>query len=297
MKQFLIILGLTIIVWLGVSMTETDSYTLPVRVEMTGYDTLRYAVVRADTAVTLRIECNGYNALLHSIRSERPTLRVDMSTRQAVAGSEICEIARHQLMGLRNASTDKDSLRLILAERSQRTYRPLLDDVEFAFAEQYGLYGEPSVSPAEVTLYGPASDLQKIDELRIEATTIDGISASGSYRLRLQPEWENYADVHPSVKEVDVYVPTETYVEREYKVPIQVVDADNDVELHLYPEVATLHVWVAQRDLEHMPEFEVTIDYADVVAHRPLTPRLTKFPTYLRPRSLEPAEVQCVVIR
>lgn len=297
MKQFLVILGLTALVWFGVSMAETDTYTLPVRVEMSGYDTLRYAVVRADTALNLRIESNGFNALIHSIRGERPTLQVDMSNRNVVAGREVCELARRQLAGLTSAATDKDSLRLVLAERSKRTYKPVIDDVEFAFAEQYGLYGEPTVSPTEVTLYGPEADLRQIDEIRLEATKIEGIAQSGSYRLQLKPVWKRYADVHPSVDEVDVYVPAETYVEREYKVPIQVVDADTNVELHLYPETATLRVWVAQCDLQRVPEFEVTIDYADVVAHRTLTPRLSQFPTYLRPRSVEPAEVQCVVIR
>lgn len=297
MKQFLIILGLTALVWFGVSMAETNTYNLSVRVEMSGYDSLRYAVVRADTALNLRIESNGFNALIHSIRDERPTLNVDMSNRNAVAGSEVCELARRQLIGLTSVATDKDSLRLVLAERSQRTYKPVIDDVEFSFAEQYGLYGEPTVSPAEVTLYGPEADLQKIDEIRLEASRIEGIAQSGSYRLRLDPVWNRYTDVHPSVDEVDVYVPAETYVEREYKVPIQVVGADTNVELHLYPETATLRVWVAQCDLQRVPEFDVTIDYADVVAHRTLSPRLSQFPTYLRPRSVEPAEVQCVVIR
>lgn len=297
MKQFLVILGLTALVWLGVSLGETDTYTLPVQVEMTGYDTVRYAVVRADTSLTLRVESNGYNALLQSIRGERPTLKVDMSGRHTVSGSELCELARRQLHGLKSVSTDRDSLRLTLAERSSRAFTPVIDDVEFAFAEQYGLYGQPTVSPAEVILYGPEADLESIKDVRLAASKIEDISESGHYRLRLKPVWEQFADVHPSVCEVDVYVPVETYVEREYKVPIEVTDADTTVELRLYPEEATLHVWVAQRDLYRVPEFAVTIDYADVVAHRRLTPRLTQFPTYLRPRSVEPAEVQCVIIR
>ena len=297
MKQFLVILGLTALVWLGVSMGETDTYTLPVRVKMTGFDTVRYAVVQADTTITLRVESNGYNALMRSVRDERPTLQVDMTGRRSVAGSELCEMARRQLHGLHSVSTDKDSLRLLLAERSSRTFIPIIDDVEFAFAEQYGLYGQPTVTPSEVTLYGPENDIARIKEVRLAATKINNISKSGHYRLRLQPVWEQYADVHPSVCEVDVYVPVETYVEREYKIPIEVAGADTTVELHLYPDVATLHVWVAQRDIQRIPEFTVTIDYADVVSHHRLVPRLIRFPTYLRPRSIEPAEVQCVVIR
>ena len=46
MKHFLVILGLTALVWLGVSMSENDEYPMRVRVEMTGYDTVRYFVLR-----------------------------------------------------------------------------------------------------------------------------------------------------------------------------------------------------------------------------------------------------------
>lgn len=297
MKQFFIILGLTALVWLGLSLGERNSYTMRTPVEMTGYDTIRYAVVQADTIVTLRVESSGYIALLRSIGVLKPMVTIDMSNRQSVAASEVCELARSQNTGISSATTEIDSLRLVLAARTKRTYKPVLDDVEFEFAEQYGLYGQPTVTPAEITLYGPEADLQRIDEVRLEPTTIEDIDASGSYRLKLQPIWEKYPDVHPSATEVTVYVPVETYVEREYKVPIQVTDADTTVEMRLYPEEATLHVWVAQCDLHRIPEFNVTIDYADLLAHRRIVPHLTQFPTYLRPRSIEPAEVQCIVIR
>lgn len=301
MKQFLVILLLTALVWLGVSMAEPTEYNVHAKVEMVGYDTVRYAVLRADTAVTMRVTTDGYRALLYSVRHETPTLQVtveDEGLQHAFAADVLYPLLRGQMSGVKSVSCKEDSVRITLAERQHRTYRPTLARVDFGFAERYGLYGQPTVTPVEVTLYGPEEALAAIDELPVARATISDISASGSYQLPLEPVWKQYHDVHPSCSEVTVYVPVETYVERDYRVPVKVAEADSSVELRIYPEEVTLRVWVAQRDLQRTPEFEVAIDYGEVLQHKTvIQPRVLSFPSYVRLRSIEPREVQCVVIK
>ena len=297
----MVILFLTALVWLGISMAEPVEYSVAAKVEMTGYDTVRYAVLKADTAVTLRVETDGYRALLYSLRHVRPVLQLPVvadEEQQAVAIAEVYDLLRSQLAGVRNVSGGPDSMRVTLVERSHRTYRPTLEAVNFAFAEQYGLYGQPTVTPAEVTLYGPEEILSTIDKLPVAAATVEGIEASGRYTLPLEPVWKRYSDVHPSCEEVTVYVPVEAFVEREYRVPIQVTEADTTVELRLYPSEVTLHVWQAKRDLQRTPEFEVAIEYSDVEARmEALEPKVVSFPSYVRLRSVEPRKVQYVIIK
>lgn len=303
MKQFLVILGLTALVWLGVSMSDVREYPLHVRVEMTGYDTVRYAVVHADTALSLQTEMSGFNVAAMQILGLKRTVSVEMNDdglRRAVALSDINDNLRQQLaaIGVRRINAGRDSLRLVLAERQHRTFRVSLDSVHFSFSEQYGMYGEPKITPAVITLYGADSILATIDAVHVERMDIDNISATATYRLKLDPVWERIGDVRASAKEVEVYLPVEPYVEREYHAPIVVDGADSSVRLRLYPDEARVRVWVAQRDLERIPEFKVAISYDDVLAGaNHLTPRLVQFPSWVRPRSVEPREVQCVIIK
>lgn len=303
MKQFLVILGVTALVWLGVSMSEVHDYPLHVRVEMTGYDTVRYAVVRADTALMLQAEMSGFNAAAIDLLGLTRSVSVEMSDDglyRSVAFADIHDNLRQQLAsrGVRRVSSQHDSLRLVLTERQHRTYRVSLDSVRFSFSEQYGLYGEPRVTPSTVTLYGPDSILNAIGDLQVVPSEYSDISATATYRLRLDPVWERLGDVRASASEVEVYLPVEAYVEREYRIPIRVEGADTTVRLRLYPDEARVRVWVAQRDLERMPEFQVAISYADVLAGAGrLKPRLVQFPSWVRPRSVEPSEVHCVVIK
>lgn len=307
MKRFLVILCLTVLVWLGLSLAEEKVYPMQVRVVMEGYDTVRYAVVDADTVLPLQVSMDGFSALMASLHRDADTLHVDVPEGQsAVAVSSLGDRWNRTIHGARHVTSSVDSLRIVLVQRASRTYRPSIDDVNFAFSEQYGLYGEPVVTPAEVVLYGPEEALAQIGEVRVDADAFAAatgggkreITSSGTYRLPLVPVWKSFADVRPSCTEVEIYLPVEAYVERDYRVPIRVLDADSTVTLRLYPETATVRAWVAQRDLYRELDFTVAVNYADVMrGEARLTPQLVEFPAYVRPRKVEPEEVQVVVIK
>lgn len=278
-------------------MSEHNEYPMKVRVEMVGFDTVRYAVASADTVLPLKVTMSGFNAILNSYH--QPELQVTVPEEcDAVAVSDLRKQLLHVILGAKEVTSPVDSLHVVLAPRGQRAYQPRIDDVEFTFTEQHGLYGEPTVTPSEVILYGPDEVLAQIPVLKVAATSIRNISESGTYRLSLEPVWRQYADVHPSCTEVEVHLPVEAYVEKEYRVPVTVLGADTSVSLRLYPEVATVRVWVAQRDLHRELDFVVAVNYDDILTHEGcLTPHLMEFPSYVRPRSVEPAEIQAVVIQ
>lgn len=298
MKRFLVILGLTVLVWLGVSMAEEKVYPMQVAVVMEGYDTVRYAIVDVDTVLPLQVRMNGFSAFLSSVR-HLDTLHVLLpEDADAVSVKSLNGQLKRLVFGTTYVSSSIDSLRVTLAQRHSRTYRIRIDDVDFSFGDQYGLYGEPTVTPAEVTLYGSEEALSQIDEVRVAATNLHGITASDTYCLPIEPAWRQFADVRPSCTEVEIYLPVEAYVERDYTVPVSVVDADSTVTLRLYPKDVTVRAWVAQRDLYHEPCFSVTVNYSDILRGEDrLVPQLAEFPAYVRPRIIEPQEIQAVLIQ
>lgn len=299
MKHFLVILGITALVWLGVSMSEDNTYPMQVRVQMSGFDTVRYALLRADTVLNVDATMSGFNAMLQGIINPRPELKVDLSEESSsVAIDDLEQPLRRCFIGAKQVVCERDSVRAILSERHSRIYQPRLDQVEFGFAEQCGLFGEPTVQPSNVILYGPKEELDKIDEIRVEPTVITNISQNSTYRLNLEPVWNRYIDVHPSTSKVSVYVPVEPFVEQEYRVPIQVEGADSTVSLRLYPSEVTVRAWVPQRELVKHPDIKVYIDYDEALkGSGNVTPRLAEFPSFVRPRSIEPGVIQTVVIK
>ncbi|MBP3763750.1 MAG: hypothetical protein J6I49_07730 [Bacteroidales bacterium] len=319
-NRFLVILGITALVWLVLSMSEIREYPFQVKVAMTGYDNRRYAAVSADSALAFQAQATGFSALLFSLRRTPVVLTLDMHGPAvkryplaspggtgrhlcyAVGIDDVSESLRGQLAryGVRMSGAGRDSLRLVLAARASKTLKVSIDNLKVSFADGYGLYGEPTVVPSEVTLYGPQESLDRIDALRLSPAAVAGVKASDSLRLPLEPVWEQYGNVVSSASHVQVYIPVQPYVERAYTVPVRVAQPDSTSRLQLYPDRVDLKVWVAWCDLATVSAsgFDVEADYADVLSGKPhLEPRLVRFPEQVRVRSMEPSEIQYVVIR
>lgn len=314
---FFVILVLTVLVWGGIAMSEVREFSLQVRVELSGFDKSRYAVVQADSTLTLQVESSGYRALLYSLKDDPIVLTLNINgesvrraSRQgehgnqlyrAVSVNDLGDKFSNELTerGMRQVGSAKDSLRLVLAERRSKVFRVDISDVNISFAEGYGLYGEPTVSPTEVTLYGDEESLARIEKVSVKKITINKLMRSGRFYLDLDTSWRK-DDVYASTDNVVLTVPVEQYVEREYSLPIEVAGLDSTVKVNLYPDKVMLRVWVPQRDIASVTvgHFSVVVDYRDVVAHADvLKARLVRFPQMVRVHSLSPEEVKYVVIK
>ena len=299
MKRFLVILGITALVWVGVSLSEENDYPVRVRVEYIGYDTVRYALLQADTLLPVQAHISGFNAMLLGISQNTVSLEVPVEvTQNALPVGPLTDRVRQSILGAKSVMSSVDSIHFSFAERSHRDYLVNLDQLNISFADQYGLYGEPVLTPSVVTLYGPKKALDDIQQVNLQPAEILGIKESGTYPLMLDPVWKQYADVRPSCQEVNLYLPVEAYVEKEYMVPVIVKGADTALSVKVYPPQVTVHAWVAQRDLLREPEFTVAVFYDELLSSGGrLSPQLLQFPGYIRLRSIEPNEVQCVVIK
>ncbi len=317
-RSFIIILGITALVWLALSLSERHEYPLQLQVRMQGYDSVRYAVVERDTVLVLQGNTIGFNALRMSLRKSPMTVVVNMAgsnvrryaTHQegrrrlcrSVAVGDIEAELRRQLSpyALRDLTTVRDSLRLVLAERSHKTVRVSLRNLTLSFAEGYGLYGNPEVSPSEVTLYGPSEVLEAIDEVGVAPVAYSNLTASRRCTLAIEPLWDKQDDVHCSADTVALTLAVEPFVERQFSLPVSVPGADTTQRLHLYPDHVTVDVWIPQRELAQVSaeRFSAVADYRDIqrgASSLPVT--MARFPNSVRLRSVSPAQVQYVIIK
>lgn len=298
-------------------MSDHREYPLQLRVKMTGYDTLRYAVVEVDTSLSLQIDATGFNAFLLSLRREEPTLTLDVRSlesrevvladgsrqqRYKVAVNDLSESLQELVSryGTPQNGGSHDTLRLYLSERGRKAFRPDIRPMKIEFSEGYGLYGEPRIEPEEVYIYGDIRLLGSIKELKTEQMTLSGVNTSGNYRVPLDGQWKELGDLYASVDSITLFLPVEQYVERQFTVPVTVLGADTTVNLKLYPDKVKLRVWVARRDLQSVSpdRFTVSANYGDVdVGSMRLGLTLTRFPEAARLRSISPEEVQYVIIK
>lgn len=301
------------------AMSEPMEYSLPVKVKATGFDTKRYAVVKSDTSVVLQVRSTGFNALILSLEKTHHTFELDIRNEavrhyssQRSGREDLCfSVALADLsvqlsemlssVGVHYTGSARDSLTWVLNERSSRVYSPDLGKLRINFADGYGLYGEPEVSPTEVVLYGPADVLATIGSVGVRSMTLNDVRETGTYRVPLDMIWKAQGDVYSSTEELTVNIPVKRYIERQYSVPVTVTGIDSATvhNLRLYPDHVELNVWVAQDDLASVSaeRFTVTVSYDDILADQQhLKLRISRFPRNVRIRSVVPSEIEYVII-
>lgn len=296
-------------------MSDYRQTALSVTVEMRGYDTTRYALVRADSAVTVKGAMSGFGRLAMMLAPRPPALVVDVPLQKRTvsyddSGAMTIGISTtdldeplHSLFdhyGLRQMQVDEDTLRATLVQRGHRSFRPSLQAANFLFAMGYGLYGDPVVEPAEVTLYGDPALLAQINRVGVKPVTVADIDTTGTFRLALDPVWKGRGDIRASSDSITVTLPVTSFVERSFSLPVVLVGAPLDSRVRLYPDHVILTAWVAHKELATVKagDFVVQVRYEDILRGAAALPtRVARFPQGVRIRKLSTDEVKYVVMK
>lgn len=301
-RHFWIILILTAIVWFIVTMSEHDDYPIDVRIQWTGVDTSRYIVSHADTVLPVVVTSNCFNAIdrYMDVKDKHYVLHVSGDTVVKVNKALFEDINRQLgFSGTHGVSSPMEELHFATTERRSRAYVPQLRNVDFVFAGQVGLSGEPTIKPDTVWLYGDYSSLQHIPEVYTAPAAVANISDSGYYMLALEPVWEQFSDVRSSTDSVRIFVPAERYVETTVSVPVEFQSESGVHQVRLYPDHVNVTLWVPLHDYERVSEshFQAVVNYNPATTLTELPVYITRFPAQSRIKSVSPATISYVIIQ
>ena len=313
-RPFIVVLGCTIVLWLGMAMSEEKEYLVTYRVEWTGLDKARYAVTYADTALHVVQRTNGFGAVARSLRrSTARTLSIDLSASMAQSqkaritlGMNVHDmLVRHMNqmgeVGIRAMTPDKDSVFISLAERTKKAFVPVLKGVEYTFTTNYGVSGNAVVTPDTVWLYGAQEALDRIGEVTTVPSILANLSRSAHHAIDLDTaEWRRHGDVRASATAIDIFIPVEHYVERTFELPVRLMGMeDSSMQVRMYPErvAVTLTVpekkyrLVGQRDLLAVAQYEASTPDGRLAVE------MKAFPDFARVKSIKPNQVQVIVFK
>jgi len=282
-------------------MTEEHSYDSVILIEWTGFDDARYAIVEADTAVRVSITSSGFAAMGRDKHLRKVRYQIFATTDTTVYLSDCLKDMPSQLglSGVVDITSRQEVLSLRLAPRTSRAYRPQLNDLQLSFSEPYGLAGDPIIEPDTVWLYGSEESLAKVMSVETQPAQLTNIGTTETFTLPLVPVWEQFTDIHPSATEVSVTLPTAVYSEKVFTLPVNIVGTDGD-QIRIYPEQATVTLWVGDLTSHTLASDMITlaVDYSSsTTSSDRMTIRATNFPSFVRIKKIEPAEVSYIVIK
>ena len=300
-RSFWFILIITAIVWLLATMSEHNDYPLTIQLRWEGFDSARYVIADADTALPVTINANSFQAIAFSLAADKQpfTLRVGSDSVLKVNSLLLNSLlSQYQVSGVKTVTSPLETIHITLSQRQRRAFIPQLNQVNFQFADQCGLSGNPVIQPDTVWLYGDSATLNIIKRLTTSPAAITGITDSGWYTIPLNPVWTAYRDIHSSADSIRIFVPVMRYKEVSLAVPVMPRADNSDIRLRTIPERVSVTLWVPDYQSSVPPsQVEAEVSFNPGQSTDKLPVRITRFPENMRVKQIDPAEVQYVIIK
>ena len=301
-RSFWIILLITALVGLGTILSEHDDYPMSLHVEWMGFDTSRYAVSYADTLLPITVNTNGFNAIgsYFKSKSRKYVIYADGDTVVKVGKPLFDDIVdQMEYIGVHEVSSIAEQVRLKLSERQAKAFRPELRGVNFSFNGQYGLAGDPGITPDTVWLYGSPESLARIDRLYTLPAHIRGLADTTRCQLALDPVWKRYPDLRASTDSVSLFIPVERFTEKTVSVPVAFVADNNEIRARLYPERVDVTFWVSSKDYDRFLDdmVQAVVEYDPDGGQEALPVLVKRFPATARIKTVSPSTIKYVIIK
>lgn len=312
-KAFLIVLAATAVVWFIVAMTETKNYSATYSITYQGYDTSRFAIISATDSIEVSIPSSGFQTIMRNRRLRHFDVKVDIGNKLSLINDSVETISfnintdniQESLREQMNLDDEfrihivQNRLDVEVAQRRFKTFRPQLKDVNFSFASGYCLDGEPIITPDSIRLYGSKTSLERVKEICTDPASFFEISKSGSFTLSIDTSWRRYPDLYISSSTISVSLPVEACTEKKFRIPVQFVSGEEGLKARLYPEEVDVVVWIPTKNYDEVDkkQFCASVTYQNTQKENTLRVTLNQFPAKARVKSINPPQVQYVIIK
>jgi hypothetical protein len=303
---FFTALLISLIFWILIKLS--DSYTIPysLRVNYKSIPAEKRLTFITDSIVNVNITARGYEILHLNLFGDMDVLDINLSNFSLmkkegddyyVYTDELTEkLAKVTGIPKKNIHFSKNTLSFTLTALAEKELR-VENLVRLGFTGQFELYEEPLLSPETVKAFGPAELLDSLDKISTEKKVFENINSNRDLHVKLFNPLPDLLKLEPD--EVTMKIRVEKFTTSSIEIPIEVPKLRQNIKL--FPKTVTVHFKVAQKDYNNvrMSQFEIIPDLNGIDIHTAVRLHLTlvKQPAFIRNISLEPADVEFLIIR
>ncbi len=253
----------------------------------------------------LKVEAHGFTLLRHklSLSFSPIILNISAITRNMKADSGAYNIRTENLI---RRISDQVSKEISISEIRPEYITLALDslitkkvpvnlNIRTEFKPQFYLEEPISASPDSVKITGPATVLDTILLLNTEAKSFERLDA---------PTERVVALLHPekttlSPEKVVVKIPVERFTEKELKIPVEVRNKPEGVNIKLFPSEVKVAFLVGLNEFESITgaNFKAYVDYAEISKdnQEELQVKIDIKPTFIQMLGISPATVEYLI--
>jgi hypothetical protein len=255
--------------------------------------------LQGDT-VTLKVEGTGWDLLFSKLRVLPESVDVDVSElndkNYVIIEKQLRQVNHQFRSNQQIVSIEPDTLYFDFSSRIIKKV-PVNLLYKLRFAPQHKISGAVQISPAFVTVSGPAGELEGIDKWDTDSLKGNEVAVDLTARIRLQPNKKNNIMIYP--REVEVRIPVSEFTEKTIEVPLEVINKEGVKDMVLYPEKVRITVNTSLNDYASVNEssFQATVDVANwkKKGFSQLPVEVRKQPSYIDVVRIEPRTVDFII--
>lgn len=307
---FFICLAISAFIWMLIKLSE--QYNSEIEIPLTYHDLPegKILVNKVDTIIKLGITERGFAlAWLKYFRKKQPLtinledyrLRQQMHQYIALVGTEAWSLRFLNQYDL-DGKVDyilPDTIAFYFEDRYSKEVR-VVPDISIRYEKQYFAYDTLIIDPATVTVSGLQSNISKINEVTTEQINFNNLSSSIDETIPVKRPY-NSPDFNVDPGQINIKLHVEKFTESQIEVPINKINEPSEERIKIFPDRATITYLVALKDYKkvgsEMFSCRVDLSKADSTMNSKLEVSLSSAPQYIRIVSIEPPEVDYLVLK
>lgn len=286
----------------------SDPYTVPysLKVSYTNVPNEKRLTFISDSFVSVNVTARGFEILELNLSEDMDILDINLENFSLMKkdGQEYFvytdELNKRlaDVIGIQenNVHFSKNTLSFRMADLQEKKL-PVTNIVQFEFSEQFDLYEKPIFTPETVTVFGPAEILDTLQQVYTQNMEILEVNSNQDIRVKLHNPLPDILKFEP--EEVSIKIRVEKFTTSSIEVPIDLPGLKQSIKL--FPKTVKIHFKVAQKDYNNIrpSQFEVIPDIKNIDIRKAvrLQLRLAKKPGFIRNTTLDPTDVEFLIIK
>jgi len=165
------------------------------------------------------------------------------------------------------------------------------------FQRQFAQSNNTILRPAFVTIVGPSSRIDNINEWDADSLLAGNVSETIRARVNLQAVSEGNMTIYP--KTIDVIVPVDEFTEKTLQIPVKLINNRDYYNVKIFPQKVKVTFITALKKYaeidENFFEAEADLDLWKLHGYNTLPVKLTRIPPYCKIISVQPPNIDFII--
>ena len=299
MTIFFTCLGVAILAWLFFALSNLYVYEVGSVLNYRNAPINKaFHPLQSDT-VTLKLEGSGWDLLFSKLELLPASVDVDVSElntkNYVIIEKQLPDVNRQFRSNQKIVAIEPDTLYFDFSSRIIKKV-PVNLLYKIGFMPQHKISGAIQISPAYVTVSGPADELKGINSWETDSLKVLEVANNLTARVPLRPNQKNNIVIYP--RAVEVRIPVSEYTEKTLEVPLEILNSQG-TDVDLYPEKVKITLNTSLSDYANINEssFQATVDLADWKKNgfKQLPVEIRKRPSFIDIVRIQPGTVDFII--